>query len=511
MTAAPVQLGQRDIADAQRIVGAVGDAFSAKVVGQQNLRESLLIGLLTGGHILIESVPGLAKTTAARVIAESIHGGFQRIQCTPDLLPSDIIGTQIYDSATNSFVTQLGPVHTNIVLLDEINRSSAKTQSAMLEAMEERQTTIAGTVYPIPEPFLVIATQNPVDQEGTYPLSEAQTDRFMLKDVLSYPSPDEEVEVMDRMDAGLYDKDHRSRPVVGLDDVRRLQDIVRHVHMDRALMRYASELVAVTRDTRRSSCPANLPGSSNTAPARAPPSRSARRRARWRCCPAAATSFPTTSPNSPTACCGTGSSSASRRPATASPPKSSSTPCCKRSGCRRGRRGQAPQQGEVAFRHRHPRPAGRWPLRAAAQPQPGVRRPAALRARRRRPRHRLEGLRPFGQRADQALRRREAPQDPARRRCRPQHDRAGAERGGESRCRRQHPRRLRADHPRARRPDRHGLRRRPRLCQHPPRPRRNPHREHAAPVLRPHVGATRAQATSRANWIMWQRITATRC
>jgi len=247
MTAAPVQLSERDIADAQGIVGAVSGAFSAKVVGQQNLRESLLIGLLTGGHILIESVPGLAKTTAARVIAESIHGGFQRIQCTPDLLPSDIIGTQIYDSATNSFATELGPVHTNIVLLDEINRSSAKTQSAMLEAMEERQTTIAGRVYPIPEPFLVIATQNPVDQEGTYPLSEAQTDRFLLKDVVSYPTPAEEVEVMDRMDAGLYDKSHRSRPVVNLDDVRRLQDIVRHVFMDRALMLYASELVAVTR------------------------------------------------------------------------------------------------------------------------------------------------------------------------------------------------------------------------------------------------------------------------
>src|SRR3954467_14045308 len=214
MTAAPVQLSQRDIADAQRIAGAVGDAFSAKVVGQQNLQESLLIGLLAGGHVLLESVPGLAKTTAAKVIAESIHGGFQRIQCTPDLLPSDIIGTQIYDSATNSFATELGPVHTNIVLLDEINRSSAKTQSAMLEAMEERQTTIAGRVYPIPEPFLVIATQNPVDQEGTYPLSEAQTDRFMLKEVVHYPSTEDEVEVIARMDSGLYDKDHRTVPVV---------------------------------------------------------------------------------------------------------------------------------------------------------------------------------------------------------------------------------------------------------------------------------------------------------
>ena len=247
MTASPVQLGQRELADAHRVVGAVSDAFSAKVVGQENLRESLLIGLLTGGHVLIESVPGLAKTTAARVVAESIHGGFHRIQCTPDLLPSDIIGTQVYAAATNSFITELGPVHTNIVLLDEINRSSAKTQSAMLEAMEERQTTIAGRVYPIPEPFLVIATQNPVDQEGTYPLSEAQTDRFMLKDVLSYPSPEQEVEVMSRMDAGLYDKDYPTRPVVDLDDVRRLQHIVRHVFMDRALMHYASELVAVTR------------------------------------------------------------------------------------------------------------------------------------------------------------------------------------------------------------------------------------------------------------------------
>jgi len=247
MTAARVQPNRADIQDAQRIVGALARAFNAKVVGQQNLRESLLIGLLTGGHILLESVPGLAKTTAARVIAESIRGGFQRIQCTPDLLPSDIVGTQVYEAETHSFAIQLGPVHTNVLLLDEINRSSAKTQSAMLEAMEERQTTIAGTVYPVPEPFLVIATQNPVDQEGTYPLSEAQTDRFMLKEILLYPSPQEEVEVMARIDAGVYDKNGRSRPVVGLDDVRRLQEIVRDVHMDPVLMHYASELVAVTR------------------------------------------------------------------------------------------------------------------------------------------------------------------------------------------------------------------------------------------------------------------------
>ncbi|MDT5339750.1 MAG: MoxR-like ATPase [Mycobacterium sp.] len=248
MPAAPSQLDQSALAEAQRTVSAVAGAFSAKIVGQHHLRESMLIALLAGGHLLVESVPGLAKTTAARVVAESVGGEFKRIQCTPDLLPSDIVGTQIYEAATNSFATRLGPVHANIVLLDEINRSSAKTQSAMLEAMEERQTTIAGVVYPIPDPFLVIATQNPVDQEGTYPLSEAQTDRFMLKEVVHYPSVEDEVEVIARMDSGLYEKDHRTAPVVSVDDVRRVQQLVASVHMDRTLIRYASHLVGVTRE-----------------------------------------------------------------------------------------------------------------------------------------------------------------------------------------------------------------------------------------------------------------------
>ena len=237
--------------DANRVVDAISRAFAAKVVGQDYLRESLLIGLLTGGHILLEGVPGLAKTMAARTIAQAISGGFRRIQCTPDLLPSDIVDTQIYDSSTHSFTTQLGPVHSNIVLLDEINRSSAKTQSAMLEAMEERQTTIAGVNYPIPEPFLVIATQNPVDQEGTYPLSEAQTDRFMLKEVLRYPSPDEEAEMIFRSEAGVYDAAVKPSPVASLEDIRRVQHTVRTVHMDPALVRYVSQLVHVTREPRR--------------------------------------------------------------------------------------------------------------------------------------------------------------------------------------------------------------------------------------------------------------------
>jgi MoxR-like ATPase len=257
MTVSQARLDQRDLREAQRITDAVATAFAATVVGQEHLRESLLISLLAGGHVLIESVPGLAKTTAARVIADAIHGGFRRIQCTPDLLPSDIIGTQIYDAAANSFVTQLGPVHTNIVLLDEINRSSAKTQSAMLEAMEERQTTIAGVEYSVPEPFLVIATQNPVEQEGTYPLSEAQTDRFMLKELIEYPTVDDEVEMVLRMDAGVFDKEHRPAPVVDLDDVQRVQRLVRTVHMDPALIEYASRLVAATRAPERQ-LPANI-------------------------------------------------------------------------------------------------------------------------------------------------------------------------------------------------------------------------------------------------------------
>ena len=252
MTAATrVQPNAHEMESAHRIVNAIAQVFSTKVVGQENLRETLLIGVLTGGHILLESVPGLAKTTAARVISDAISGGFNRIQCTPDLLPSDIIGTQIYDSSSGKFVTQLGPVHTNIVLLDEINRSSAKTQSAMLEAMEERQTTIAGQLYPIPEPFVVIATQNPVDQEGTYPLSEAQTDRFMLKEVLRYPTPQEEAEVIFRIDAGVYDRHEQPNPVVGLDDMRRLQTVVRNIHLDPVLVHYITQLIHVTRNPQQ--------------------------------------------------------------------------------------------------------------------------------------------------------------------------------------------------------------------------------------------------------------------
>ncbi|MDD7836914.1 MULTISPECIES: AAA family ATPase [Paenarthrobacter] len=237
-----------DMARAQQLVGSIVRSFENKVVGQTRLRETLLIGLLTGGHVLLESVPGLAKTTAAQAIAESVSADFRRIQCTPDLLPSDIAGTQIFDAAKGTFVTQLGPVHANIVLLDEINRSSAKTQSAMLEAMQERQTSIGGESYPLPQPFLVLATQNPIEQEGTYRLPEAQMDRFMLKDVLDYPSPGEEAEVIRRIDAGVFSAAQKPPAAASLDAVVQVQELVRRVYIDPAIVRYIVGLAYVTRN-----------------------------------------------------------------------------------------------------------------------------------------------------------------------------------------------------------------------------------------------------------------------
>jgi MoxR-like ATPase len=248
MTAPLPRLDQRDLAEAERVVAAVSSAFSAKVVGQDRLRESLLVTLLAGGHLLIESVPGLAKTTAARVVAESIHGVFRRIQCTPDLLPSDIIGTQIYEAATNTFATQLGPVHANIVLLDEINRSSAKTQSAMLEAMEERQTTIAGVEYPIPEPFLVIATQNPVEQAGTYKLPEAQLDRFLIKTSLGYP--DREASVGLLLDAANRQRAASIKPIIKPDALLTMAGMASEVFVDPSIMEYINDIVIATRSDK---------------------------------------------------------------------------------------------------------------------------------------------------------------------------------------------------------------------------------------------------------------------
>jgi MoxR-like ATPase len=237
-----------EMARAIEVLRIISAAYSSKMVGQERLRTSLLIGLIAGGHILLESVPGLAKTTAASTLADTVDAQFRRIQCTPDLLPSDITGNQVYDASTGSFRTVLGPVHANFVLLDEINRSSAKTQSAMLEAMQEHQTTIGGEVHRLPKPFLVIATQNPIEQEGTYELPEAQMDRFLLKEIVEYPSPQEEFEILERIDSGALDPERHVRSAVSLDDVHLLQDVAGRIHVSDAIRNYIVGISYVTRN-----------------------------------------------------------------------------------------------------------------------------------------------------------------------------------------------------------------------------------------------------------------------
>lgn len=237
---------------AKQIITAVASSYSRKVVGQENLRTSLLIALMTGGHVLLESVPGLAKTTAAQTLADTIHADFKRIQCTPDLLPSDIIGTQVYDNRTGEFTTKLGPVHANFVLLDEINRSSAKTQSAMLEAMQERQTTIGGEEHALPSPFLVIATQNPIEQEGTYQLPEAQLDRFLIKDIVPYSNAKEEREILRRIDSGVLDSGSHVKATVSLEDIKFLQDVTKRVHISDPVADYIINVVVNSRNAKES-------------------------------------------------------------------------------------------------------------------------------------------------------------------------------------------------------------------------------------------------------------------
>lgn len=231
---------------ASELLERVTTIFRQRVVGQEELRTAMVSTLLAGGHILLESVPGLAKTTAAHALADSISGVFHRIQCTPDLMPNDIVGTQIFNYTTGDFRTQLGPVHANVVLLDEINRSSAKTQSAMLEAMQEKQTSIGGEVFPLPKPFMVLATQNPIEEEGTYVLPEAQMDRFLVKEVLTYPAPNEEVDVLERINTGSLEGPLRQTPIT-LDDVIFLQKLSHRVYVDTSIKHYIVALVNTTR------------------------------------------------------------------------------------------------------------------------------------------------------------------------------------------------------------------------------------------------------------------------
>jgi MoxR-like ATPase len=217
------------------------------IVGQDYLLDRLLVGLLSRGHVLIEGVPGLAKTLAVKTLAQTLAIDFQRIQFTPDLLPADLIGTLIYDQRSGEFLPRRGPVFTHLLLADEINRAPAKVQSALLEAMEERQVTLGDRSYHLPEPFMVLATQNPIEQEGTYPLAEAQVDRFMMKLRVTYPTRAEESEILDRM---LVAGDLRASPVLDRESLLGLREVVDAVYLDNKIRGYILDLVIATREPR---------------------------------------------------------------------------------------------------------------------------------------------------------------------------------------------------------------------------------------------------------------------
>jgi MoxR-like ATPase len=219
-----------------------------RVVGQEYMIERLLIGLLTGGHVLFEGLPGLAKTLTVRTLADAMHASFQRIQFTPDLLPADVVGTTIYDVRTGEFTPHPGPIFAHIVLADEINRAPAKVQAALLEAMQERQVTIGGRTFPLPQPFLVLATQNPIEQVGTYPLPEAQVDRFMLKVRVGYPTREEEKEILRRMSTG---QEIRVSPVVTPEEILAARAEIARLYLDDTVGEYILDLVEATRTPKQ--------------------------------------------------------------------------------------------------------------------------------------------------------------------------------------------------------------------------------------------------------------------
>jgi len=216
------------------------------IVGQEDMLRHMLIGILANGHILLEGVPGLAKTLAVSCLACGINTGFRRLQFTPDLLPADLIGTMIYQPQTGQFTVKKGPIFSNIILADEVNRAPAKVQSALLEAMQERQVTLGDATYPLPEPFLVLATQNPIEQEGTYPLPEAQVDRFMLKVTVNYPTPQEERLILDRM--AFTKPETQIQPVLTPEDIVRARQVVDEIYIDDKIKNYIVSLVTATRD-----------------------------------------------------------------------------------------------------------------------------------------------------------------------------------------------------------------------------------------------------------------------
>ena len=217
------------------------------VVGQDHFLERVLVAILAQGHLLVEGVPGLAKTLTVKTLAKALHGSFKRIQFTPDLVPADLVGTRIYNQKTGDFSVSLGPVFTNLLLADEINRAPAKVQSALLEVMQEYQVTIAGETYKVPQPFLVMATQNPIESEGTYPLPEAQVDRFMMKVLVGYPTPEQEFVIVERVTGEPMD----IAAVATTDQLRALQQQCRKIYVDPGLINYVVKLVSATRDPER--------------------------------------------------------------------------------------------------------------------------------------------------------------------------------------------------------------------------------------------------------------------
>jgi MoxR-like ATPase len=235
----------RKIAELRSTLDPLYAAIERVIVGQRVMIDRLLVGLLVGGHMLLEGVPGLAKTLAVRTLAQGLRLSFHRIQFTPDLLPADVIGTQIYNPRTGEFSIKKGPVFANLVLADEVNRAPAKVQSALLEAMQERQVTIGDHSYPLEQPFLVLATQNPIEQEGTYPLPEAQVDRFMLKLRLDYPSKDEEFAILERMSS--LEPNLAVEPVLGPADIFRVRQAIDQLYVDEKIKRYIVDIVHCTR------------------------------------------------------------------------------------------------------------------------------------------------------------------------------------------------------------------------------------------------------------------------
>jgi len=239
-----VEAIRKEVEAQSKFVARLRDRMARVIVGQQYMVDRLLVGLLANGHVLIEGVPGLAKTTAVKTLAQTMNCSFSRIQFTPDLLPADLIGTLVYSPKDGEFTTKKGPIFANIILADEINRAPAKVQSALLEAMQERQVTIGDTTYPLQEPFMVMATQNPIEQEGTYPLPEAQVDRFMLKLRVNYPSRIEEREIMDRVNL-LHAPE--VRPAVTREEILQAQALVNQIYVDEKAKDYIVNIVQATR------------------------------------------------------------------------------------------------------------------------------------------------------------------------------------------------------------------------------------------------------------------------